>query len=248
MLNQEQEAFTKALSETDALSDPEVSTVFIRALRKTLAATKMKRIPEANAANTEREFPQLTACKRKTDELSSSGWSSESASHRSATGNQLDLGPEAQDTTGELAATSIRQLSVSEGGLPYSAVVAGYASPQQPTGTHKPPAMGSDHSESAASSEATHRRMSLGDVSGPLCDMPNGTTSNAHVVTKVVPAAERQNKPPIYVSGVEDTRDFLSRIRASCPSGLTAQIKGEKMMLVPRTAEGFRASQRASVS
>jgi hypothetical protein len=72
MLNQEQEAFTKALSDADALSDPEVSTVFIRALRKTLAAAKMKKIPEANAAsnsNTEREFPQLTACKRKAFQL-----------------------------------------------------------------------------------------------------------------------------------------------------------------------------------
>jgi hypothetical protein len=55
--------------------------------------------------------------------------------------------------------------------------------------------------------------------------MPNGTTSNAHVVTNVAPAAERQNKTPINVSGVEDMRDFLSRIWAFCPSGLTAQIK-----------------------
>jgi hypothetical protein len=42
--------------------------------------------------------------------------------------------------------------------------------------------------------------------------MPDGTTSNAHVVTNVAPAAERQNKTPIYVSGVVDTRDLLSRI------------------------------------
>jgi hypothetical protein len=194
MLNQEQEAFAKAVSDPDALSEPEVSTVFIRALRKALAAAII--IPEANAANTEREFPQLTACKRKADELSSPGCSSEPASRRPAPGNQLDLGPEAQGTTGELAATSSRQLGVSEGGLLYAAVVAGYASPQQPSGTRKPPAMGSDHSEPAASSEAAHRRMSLGDVSGPLCGMPNGTTSNTHVVTNAAPAAERQNKTP----------------------------------------------------
>jgi hypothetical protein len=70
MLNQEQQAFTKALSDPDALSEPEVSIVFIRALRKALAATKMKNIPETNAAstsNTEREFPQLTDCKSKAD-------------------------------------------------------------------------------------------------------------------------------------------------------------------------------------
>jgi hypothetical protein len=75
--------------------------------------------------------------------------------------------------------------------------------------------------------------------------MPNGTTVNAYVDANAAPAVERQNKTPIYVSGVEDTRDFLSRIRASCPSGLTAQIKGEKLMLVPRTADGFRATVSA---
>jgi hypothetical protein len=75
--------------------------------------------------------------------------------------------------------------------------------------------------------------------------MQDGTTSNAHVVTNVAPAAERQNKTPIYVSGVVDMRDFLSRIRVPCPSGLTAHIKREKLLLVPRTAEGFRATVSA---
>jgi hypothetical protein len=78
--------------------------------------------------------------------------------------------------------------------------------------------------------------------------MPDDTTSNAHVVTTVAPAAERQNKTPIYVSGVVDTRDFLSRRRASCPSGLTAQIKKEKLMLVPCTAKGFRVTVSALLS
>jgi len=31
-------------------------------------------------------------------------------------------------------------------------------------------------------------------------------------------------------------------LRASCPSGLTAQLKGEKLMVVPSTADGFRAT------
>jgi hypothetical protein len=38
-----------------------------------LAAAKIKKAPEVNAANTEREFPQLTARKGEADELSSSG-------------------------------------------------------------------------------------------------------------------------------------------------------------------------------
>jgi hypothetical protein len=243
-LNQEQEAFTKALPDPDALPDPEVSTVFIRALRKVLAASKMKKTPEANAAstsNTEREFPQLTASKRKANELSSSGCSPEPASHFPAPGNQFDLGPEAQDTTGELAATSSRKLSMSEGGLPYATVVTSYASPQQPSGTHKPPAMGSDHSEPAASYEAAHRRVSWRRVRASVwhARWHHFKCPCGH---QYCPAAERHNKTPIYVSGVVDTRDFLSQIRASCPSGLTAQIKWEKLMLVPHTAEGFRAT------
>jgi hypothetical protein len=203
--NQEQEPFAKALLDTDALSNPEVSPVIIRALKKALAAAKIKKAPETNAASastTEREFPQLTASKRKADELSSSGCSSEPAICRPVPGNQFDLGPEAQDTTGGLAATSSWQFGVSEGGLPYDAVVVGYASPQQPSGTHKPPAMGSDHSEPAATSEAAHRRMSLGDVSRPLCGLSDGTTSNAHVVTTVAPAAERQNRTPSTSQGL----------------------------------------------
>jgi hypothetical protein len=42
-----------------------------------------------------------------------------------------------------------------------------------------------------------------------------------------------------------DTRNFLSRIRASCPNGLRAQIKGKKLMLVPLTAAGFRTTVSA---
>jgi hypothetical protein len=83
-------------------------------------------------------------------------------------------------------------------------------------------------------------------IHGPLCGMPDGTTQSAQVATNsAAPAAERQNKTPIYVSGVKDTRGFLTWLRASFHSGLSAQIKGEKLMLVPRTAEGFRATVSA---
>jgi hypothetical protein len=170
---------------------------------------------------------------------------SQPASRRPAPGNPFVDGLEAQGTTGELAAQSSRQLGLTEGGLPYAAVIVGYAGQQQPSGTRKPPAMGSDYSEPAASSEAAHRRMSLGDMSGPLCGMPYGTNSSAHVDTNAAPAAERQNKTPIYVSGVVDTRGFLSWIRTSCQIGLTDQVKGEELMLVPRTAEGFKATVSA---
>ena len=80
--------------------------------------------------------------------------------------------------------------------------------------------------------------------------LPSGTqksslSSSAQVVTATAPAAERQNRTPIYVTGVTDTRSFLAWLRALCPSGLSAQIKGERLMLVPVTADGFRATVTA---
>jgi PAX-interacting protein 1 len=72
--------------------------------------------------------------------------------------------------------------------------------------------------------------------------MPDGTTNNAQLASNTAaPAAERQNKTPIYVSGVTDTRGFLKWLPPLCQSGLSAQIRGEKLMVVPNTAEGFRA-------
>jgi hypothetical protein len=75
-------------------------------------------------------------------------------------------------------------------------------------------------------------------MSGPLSVPPVGTTCNANVAA----AGERPNKTPIFITGVGDTRAFLAWLLASCPSGLTAQLKGEKLMVVPSTADGFRAA------
>jgi hypothetical protein len=41
-------------------------------------------------------------------------------------------------------------------------------------------------------------RLSLGNMSGPMCGMPDGNTLGAQVATNgVAPAGERQNKTPI---------------------------------------------------
>jgi hypothetical protein len=69
--------------------------------------------------------------------------------------------------------------------------------------------------------------------------MPAGKTLNAQVATTCVPAGEHLNKTPVFISGVSDTLAFLAWLRASCPNGLTAQLKGEKLMVVPSTAHGF---------
>jgi hypothetical protein len=66
--------------------------------------------------------------------------------------------------------------------------------------------------------------------------MPAGTTLTA----KDAPAGERPNKTPIFVSGVSDTRGFLTWLRTQCPSCLSAQLKVEKLIIVPGTADGFR--------
>jgi hypothetical protein len=122
-------------------------------------------------------------------------------------------------------------------------VVAGVASSQQPSGKHKSTAKGSVPTEPAASPEAAPRCMSLADMSGHLCGMPDGTTTYTQVATNsAVLAAERSNKTPIYVSGVTDTRGFVAWLRASCQCGLSAQIIGQKFKLVPQTPEGFRAT------
>ena len=75
--------------------------------------------------------------------------------------------------------------------------------------------------------------------------MPQSATSSTQVDNTAAPAAERQNRTPIYITGVRNTRSFLSWLRALCPSGLSAQVKGERLMLVPATAAGFRAAVTA---
>jgi hypothetical protein len=70
--------------------------------------------------------------------------------------------------------------------------------------------------------------------------MPYGTTSSAHVVNTCAPAGQRPNKTPIFITGVNDTHAFLAWLQASCPSDLTAQLKNEKLMVIPSTADGFQ--------
>ena len=108
----------------------------------------------------------------------------------------------------------IRQLGPTEGGPAYVAVLNGRSHPQERSGPPKPAAKSFNISEPAASSEVAKRRKYLEDMSGPLGGMPAGKTPNAQVAnTNVVPAGERLNKTPIYVSGVTDTRGVLIRLR-----------------------------------
>ena len=77
-------------------------------------------------------------------------------------------------------------------------------------------------------------------MSGSLGGMPAGSTS-----AQAVPAGECPNKTPIFVTGVTDTRGFLTWLRALCSSSLSAQMKGESLMIVPGTGDGFRSTVSA---
>jgi len=83
------------------------------------------------------------------------------------------------------------------------------------------------------------------DMSGDLSDKADGTTPNAQVNNTCLTVEELPNKKPIFISCVGDTRDFLAWLRRSWPGGLTAQQKGEKLMVVPSTADVFRAAVSA---
>jgi hypothetical protein len=176
--------------------------------------------------------------------LLGAGASEESASRCPAPDQPLERTPEA---TGERADQSSRQLGAAEGRQAYATVVAGAASLQKPSGPLKSTAKGSASAEPTASLEAATRRMSRTDMSGPLSGMSDGATPNAHVATtKVDPIGERPNKTPIFNSSVgSDARSFLAWLRASCPGDLTAQLKSDKLMVVPSTADGFRAAVSA---
>ena len=143
--------------------------------------------------------------------------------------------------TSEQAAAGSRQPRPSGGGATYAAELAGPVDPSQPNGPLKPAAMDSDPPKLGVSMETTNTPMSS-DTSGPLSGTPDGTTANAHVANACPPAGERPNKTPIFISGISDTCSFMAWFRASCPDGLMAQLKGEELMVVPSTADGFRAA------
>jgi hypothetical protein len=63
--------------------------------------------------------------------------------------------------------------------------------------------------ESAVSHQTVNQRMSS-NMSGPLSDMPDGTTIRAQVSNSCLPAEERPNKMPIFISCVRNTRAFLA--------------------------------------
>jgi hypothetical protein len=128
--------------------------------------------------------------------------------------------------------------------MTYAAVVAAPVAPQKPSGLLKLTGNVLNSPEPAVSSETDTTSMSS-DMYVSLSGTPIGTTKNTHVANTCVLAGKRPNKTPIFISLVTDTRAFLAWLRASCSSDLTSQLKAEKLMVVPSTADGFRATVSA---
>ena len=187
---------------------------------------------------------QQLAGKREASELASLGNFMEPANRRPAPGAGSLPVPTIATATGEQAAPGSRQPGSSGVGATYAAVLSGSVAQSQPRGTVKPIAMGSDLSEFGVSMETSERRM-FQDMSGPLTGTPLGTTNHAHVANVCLPTGQRPNKTPIFISGGSDNRAFLAWLRTSCPGGLMAQLKAERLMVVPSTADGFRAAVSA---
>jgi hypothetical protein len=228
MLTQEQEAIITTLSTRNFYP------AFFKALKATLGKKKRPAVPTRTRGTTASQRTSQTG-KRKATELSSD--SSEPATRRPATGAGLSpQQPRTKNAAGEQASSGGRQIVSHKGGKTYAAVAAAPIAPQLPSGPLMSLAKCSDPSELAVSSESAPRRMS-DDMSGPLSGMPVGATT-----TNSMPAGQRTNKTPIFITAVTDTRGFLTRLRASCPCPLTAQIKAEKFMVIPSTADGFRAT------
>ena len=80
------------------------------------------------------------------------------------------------------------------------------------------------------------------DMSVPMGGMPDGSTNNVQVAYGSLLAGESTNKTPIFISGVNDNKAFLTWLWESCPSTLTAQLKAENLVVVPATGDGFRAT------
>jgi hypothetical protein len=79
-------------------------------------------------------------------------------------------------------------------------------------------------------------------MSRTLIGKLDGTTPHAQVTNTCLPAEERPNKTPIFITGGSDDHTFLAWLRVSCPGDLMAQLKGKKLMVVPSTADRFRAT------
>jgi hypothetical protein len=80
------------------------------------------------------------------------------------------------------------------------------------------------------------------DLSGPIIDMPVGTTNTDHVASTCVPAEERHKKTLMFIILDDKTSAYLARLRAHCFCGPTAKLESEYFMEIPSTANNVKAA------
>jgi len=66
-------------------------------------------------------------------------------------------------------------------------------------------------------------------MSGPLSDKPDGTTHHAQVANTCLPAGERPNKTPVFISGFGDARSFLACVAGDLPWRSDGPTKGREV-------------------
>jgi hypothetical protein len=214
MLRQKKLPFIKAIGTN------ELSPVLPRELRKAMAAAKKKVLastaPTGGAVGDAPTFlDQPNACKGKAEEISSADCTNEPASRRPAPGHVFEEGPEVQDTTGELAAQSSRQLGSAEGRLAYATVVAKAASLHKPSGPHKSTANGS------VSAEPLPRlRQSLGACLSKKCP----DLCVACLMTPLQTPKWQRAVPPHRRAAQQDAQFYCRCSRHPCLPGLVAGV------------------------
>jgi hypothetical protein len=196
--------------------------------------TLFKRHATVTGAGSERQSsPRKTSQpitgKRKAEESTSSDGLTTPAAKRPAPD---PLVSETPGTSGEHKPERSRQQAAIEGKPEYAAVVAGHTNHQQPSRQPKPKANGLEPSKPAVSPDAATRRMSCEDMSGPLCSMELTPPR-----LRPSPAGERPNKT--------SSQESLKHVIFSRGYGryvLSARMKSEKLMIVPGTSDGIRAT------
>jgi hypothetical protein len=132
---------------------------FLKAMASKRRGKKRNTVPAGRRCTTSEGIALYrTTGKRKANELTSWGVSTEPATRRPAPGaGSAPLPANSSRATGEQAAPGGRHLMSPEGGATYAAVAAATVATQQPSGLLKPTAKGSDGSEPAASQETAPR-------------------------------------------------------------------------------------------
>ena len=129
-----------------------------------------------------------------------------------------------------------RKAKTPSASVSYAAAASGSGASAPPTG--KPQveraASASLEAEQAARKESSNGSRAKAGTSTSLPDPMEQETA----------PGDRRNKTPLFVSGVKNTRTFLKWLKEQTGGDGSARVQGDKLVLVPNTADCFRATVR----